>query len=158
MKIVFFIRRVLSYISYRVGIYEVFHHREVAWRSFCLVVLSLRKFINFQPFHQEKCAEKHGCCQLSTEIRLTGWRERLNVQMDVAFPAKRPSVEMLPNHLSDLWEEKDDWTYASMQPPPATTIFNAPLCFASTKACVYRTFSYLCISGFWLAHNCRQKV
>jgi hypothetical protein len=30
MKIGFFIRRVLGYISYRVGIYEVFHHREVA--------------------------------------------------------------------------------------------------------------------------------
>ena len=25
-----------------------------------------------------------------------------NVQTDVAFPAKRPSVEMLPNRLSDL--------------------------------------------------------
>ena len=36
------------------------------------------------------------------EICLTRWRERLNVQTDVAFPAKRPSVEMLPNRLSDL--------------------------------------------------------
>lgn len=95
MKKGFFIRRVLGYISYRVGIYEVFHHREVAGRSFCLVVLSLRKFIKFQPFHQEKCAEKQGRCQLFMEICLTGWRERLNVQTDVAFPAKRPSVEML---------------------------------------------------------------
>lgn len=36
------------------------------------------------------------------EICLTGWRERLKVQTDVAFPAKRPSVEMLLNCLSDL--------------------------------------------------------